>query len=61
MSVLYQKRSVLTINKTERIRRKLFKKMPSGVFEKFPFTFFPEHTSLLPERRDGMPEVEVST
>jgi hypothetical protein len=41
MSVLYQnERSDLAINKTERIRRKLFKKMPSGVFEKFPFTFF---------------------
>jgi hypothetical protein len=35
--------------------------MPSGVFEKFPFTFFPEHITLLPERRDGMPEAEVST
>jgi hypothetical protein len=56
MSVLYQKRSVLTINKTERIRRKLFEKMPSGVFKKFPFTFFDVPISLLPEQGDGMPK-----
>jgi len=35
--------------------------MPSGVFEKFPFTFFEENSALLPERRDGMPKVEVRT
>jgi hypothetical protein len=34
--------------------------MPSGVFEKFLFTFFDVPISLLAEGTDGMPQVEVS-
>jgi len=35
--------------------------MPSGVFKKFLLIFFDVPITLLPERRDGMPEVEVRT
>jgi len=40
---------------------KFSKNIPSGVFENFVFTVFEEPRTLLPERSDGMPEVEVRT
>ena len=61
MSVLYQKRSVLTIDKTERIRRKLFKKIPWGVFEKFPWHFFEQSHNFAYWMQWGYARSEVRT